>query len=126
MAAAENRVRAGPSESVQAARNAVIVIAAALARSGDQDYVQRMSEAPDSNELARQLAVLEERMNTMQAEYRTDIARLAEDMAKREAEAAKREVEKTERAATARWWQTAIILAGIGIAAAIIINYLPD
>jgi len=35
--------------------------------------------------------VLEERMKTMQAEYKTDIARLAEDAAKRDAEAAKRE-----------------------------------
>ena len=75
-------------------------------------------------------------MNTVQAEYRTDIARLAEDMAKRDAEAAKRdaeaakrEVQRTEREATARRWQTAIatavILAGIGVATTIIINYLP-
>lgn len=88
-----------------------------------------MSEAPDNHELARQLAVLEERMNTMQAEYRTDIARLAEDMAKRDAEAARRDVQKTEREATARWWQTAIMLAAFGIGTAIvtavIINYLP-
>ena len=83
-----------------------------------------MSEAPDNHELARQLAVLEERMSTMQAEYRTDIARLAEDMAKRDAEAARRDVQKTERDATARWWQTAVILAGIGIAVTIV-NYLP-
>ena len=33
----------------------------------------------------------EERMKTMQAEYKTDIARLAEDMAKRDAEAVRRE-----------------------------------
>ena len=31
-----------------------------------------------------QLARLEERMNTVQAEYKTDIARLAEDAAKRD------------------------------------------
>ncbi len=43
-----------------------------------------MGGAPDIHALARQLAVLEERMSTMQAEYRTDIARLAEDMARRE------------------------------------------
>ena len=65
-------------------------------------------------------------MNTMQAEYRTDIARLAEDMAKRDAEAARREVQRTEREATARWWQTAIAtavtLAGIGVATTVIIN----
>ncbi len=30
-------------------------------------------------------------MKTMQAEYKTDIARLAEDMARRDAEAARRE-----------------------------------
>lgn len=35
-------------------------------------------------ELARQVAALEERMNTKQAEYKTDIARLAEENAKRE------------------------------------------
>ena len=84
-----------------------------------------MSDAPEIYDPARQVAVLEERMNTMQAEYRTDIARLAEDMAKRDAQKSERDVQKAERDATARWWQTAVILAGIGIAAAIIINYLP-
>ncbi|MDE0694957.1 MAG: hypothetical protein OXH76_03880 [Boseongicola sp.] len=68
-------------------------------------------------------------MNTVQAEYRTDIARLAEDMAKRDAEAARREVQRTEREATARWRQTAIatavILAGIGVATTVIISNLP-
>ena len=34
--------------------------------------------------LAAQMARLEERMKTMKAEYKTDIARLAEDAAKRE------------------------------------------
>ncbi len=42
-----------------------------------------MSES-DAGVLAVQLARLEERMKTMQAEYKTDIARLAEDNAKRE------------------------------------------
>ncbi len=46
---------------------------------------------PGTVEMAAKLAVLEERMKTMQAEYKTDIARLAEDNAKRDAEAAKRE-----------------------------------
>ncbi len=35
-------------------------------------------------ELAKQFVALEERMNTRQAEYRTDIARLAEQLAQRE------------------------------------------
>ena len=68
-----------------------------------------MSEAPDNHELARQFAVLEERMKTMQAEYRTDIARLAEDMAKRDAA-------RSERDATARWWQTTIIIGAVAVA----------
>ena len=52
-------------------------------------------------------------MNTMQAEYRTDIARLAEDMAKRDAARAEREAARAERDATARWWQTAILVAAL-------------
>ena len=48
-----------------------------------------MSEAPDSHGLVRQLVALEGRLNTHQAKYRTDIARLGEDMAKRDAEKAK-------------------------------------
>ncbi len=36
------------------------------------------------HELAKQIAALEERMNTKQAEYKTDIARLAEQIAKRD------------------------------------------
>ncbi len=47
-------------------------------------------------------------MNTMQAEYRTDIARLAESISERDAR-------KAESDANARWWQMAIILAGFGI-----------
>ena len=35
-------------------------------------------------DLATKVAVLEERMKTMQAEYKTDLARIAEDAAKRE------------------------------------------
>ena len=129
----ENLFRAGPVEPGLAGRNAGDVRedpgAACLAWGGDRAYVEAMSEAPSNHELSERLVALEERMNTVQAEYRTDIARLAEDMAKREAREA-------ERDATARWWQTAIalagfgvatavILAGIGVATTIIINYLP-
>ena len=39
---------------------------------------------PTAHELARSLSVLEERMNTKQAEYKTDIARLAEQIAQRD------------------------------------------
>ena len=57
------------------------------------------------------VAVLEGRMNTTQAEYRTDIARLAEDMAKRDAEAAKRDKDNL------RWqvglWIAAVVVVGV-------------
>ena len=76
-----------------------------------------MNETPDNHELARQFAVLEERMNTIQAdfdkkqaEYRTDIARLAAHMAERDANL-------VDKIAGARWWQTAIlsgVIAAVG------------
>ena len=44
-----------------------------------------MSGPPDNHELARQLAVLEERMKTMDERYDKGWALLREDMAKREA-----------------------------------------
>ncbi len=43
------------------------------------------------HELAKQIAVLEQKMETHKQEYKTDIARLAEQMAKRDTEAGKRE-----------------------------------
>ena len=62
-------------------------------------------------------------MSTMDERYDKGWALLREDMAKRDAEAAKNDAQKAEREATARWWQTAVILAGIGIAATFIISY---
>ncbi len=69
---------------------------------------QEMSDSSDP--LAVQVARLEERMKTMQAEYKTDIARLAEDAAKRDAEAAKRHAEAAKR-------ETRLILAMAGFIA---------
>ena len=65
---------------------------------------------PTITDLARQLAALEERMNTKQAEYKTDIARLAEDMAKRDTDAAKRDTDAAKR-------ETRLILAVFAIVA---------
>ena len=68
------------------------------------------SDALANHELARQIAILEERMNTKQLEYRMDIARLAENMAHRDTEIVK-------GMAGARWWQTAIlsgVIAAVG------------
>ena len=43
-----------------------------------------MSDAPDNHELARQVAVLEERMKTMQADLSATLERFRADMANRE------------------------------------------
>ena len=70
-----------------------------------------MSEAPDNHQLARQLVVLEERMNTHQATYETALERLERRMAERDAEAAKRDKDNL------RWqvglWIAAVVIIGI-------------
>ncbi|MYI06060.1 MAG: hypothetical protein F4059_01720 [Gemmatimonadetes bacterium] len=75
------------------------------------------------------MSTMDERYDKGWALLREDMAKRETEAAKRDAEAARREVQRTEREATARWWQTAIatavILAGIGVAATVIINYLP-
>lgn len=50
-----------------------------------------MSGELDIHEINRKLAVLEERMNTMQADLSATLERFRADMAKRETEGARRE-----------------------------------
>ena len=50
-----------------------------------------MSGPPDNQELARQLAVLEERMNTQRAAAETGFERIERRLAEQAAEAARRE-----------------------------------
>ena len=95
-----------------------------------------MSETPDTHGLAglaRQQAVLEERMKTMQAEYRSDLAELMRQVADRNAEMAAlmqqvadrnaemgdRMATATERMANSRWWQTAILIAAVALVGAV-------
>ena len=80
-----------------------------------------LSGAPDIHDLARQAAVLEERMSTKQAKYRSDLANLMHEIATANAETQKQFATATERMATTRWWQTAVLLGGMGIVAAVII-----
>ena len=71
-------------------------------------------DGPTPHELSERVARLEERMKTMQAEYKTDIALLAktivEDNAKHDTEAAKRDKDNL------RWqvglWIAAIVVLG--------------
>ncbi|MXW86902.1 MAG: hypothetical protein F4Z55_13820 [Boseongicola sp. SB0667_bin_21] len=82
-------------------------------------------------------------MNTHQATYETALERFERRMAERDARMAERDARMaerdsalvdriataTDRMASSRWWQTAILLAGIGIfmgvATTAIIYFLP-
>ena len=76
-----------------------------------------MPEQNDLVALARQLAVLEERMNTMNERYDKGWALLREDLAKHDAELAKRDAELARRdTANTRW-----LIGTISAATAIII-----
>lgn len=74
-----------------------------------------MNEPPQDP--AVKLAVLEERMKTMQAEYKTDIAMLAADNAKRDAEHAKRDKQQLLAIAGIVGLATAILGVLIGVLA---------
>ena len=60
-------------------------------------------------------------MSTKQAEYRSDLADLMREIATANAETQKQLATATERMATTRWWETAVLLGGMGIVAAVII-----
>ncbi len=72
------------------------------------------------DDLRVQVARLEERMNTMQAEYKTDIALLAKELADGRAEAARRETVLVDR-------MTVRVGVGVAILGAMLaaIRYLP-
>ena len=80
--------------------------------------VSMTTGSPGSGLRAR-IARLEERMETMKAEYRTDIARLAEDMAKRDMEAAnvaaRRDAEAAKRDKENLRWVIGLFITAIVI-----------
>ena len=80
-------------------------------------------DGPTPHELSERIARLEERMKTMQAEYKTDIARLAEYMAKRDTEAAKqaakRDAEAAKRHKENLRWQI-----GLWVAAIVVLSFV--
>lgn len=75
-----------------------------------------MSDAPDNHELARQVAVLEERTNTMQAELKASLEASSAAFERLRTDMAERDAARSERDATARWLQTAIIVAAFSVA----------
>ena len=67
-----------------------------------------MSEPPSSHDLARQLAVLEERMNAKQAEYESALDRLRADMARSETRQAERDARNFQ-------WTVGLVVAAVVI-----------
>ena len=97
-----------------------------------------MSEAPDNHELARQAAILEEKMRTMQADLSSTLERFRADMSKRDgalerfrADMSKRDQERDgalERlradiaARETRLILTVILVVGLAVA---VLGFLP-
>ncbi len=71
---------------------------------------------PTNHELSERIAVLEEKMNTKQQEYKTDIARLAEQMANWKSDMVDRDIEAGKRENR----QLLAILGGIAVATTIL------
>lgn len=78
-----------------------------------------MSDQPDIHRIARQMAVLEERMETTLAKTESAIDRLRADMARRDAEMAKRDAEMAKRDKDNTRWQI-----GLWVAAVVILGFL--
>ncbi len=71
---------------------------------------------------ARDINALSERMKTMQAENETLKADLTATLSGMRTDMARRDAARSERDATARWWQTAIMIAAV----AALITFAPD
>ena len=82
-------------------------------------YDARMAGGPTPHQLSERIARPEERMKTMQTEYKTDIGRLAEYMARRDAEALKRDTEAAKRDKDNLHW-----MIGLWIAAVVVLGFV--
>ncbi len=81
-------------------------------------YSARMS-TPCTVELAKKLAVLEERMKTMQADLAATLESFRKDMAQRDTEAARRDTEAARRDKENTRWQI-----GLWVAAVVVLGFL--
>ena len=92
-----------------------------------------MDDPPDSRELAKRFDLLKKDFEIMQAnvnstlnemranvnstlnEMRTEMAQRDAARSERDAARSERDAARSERDANARWWQTAILIAALGI-----------
>ena len=78
-----------------------------------------MSDPPTNHELVRQVAVLEERMNTHVERFNAAIERMERRAAERDAEAARRDAEAAKRDRDNTRW-----MVGVVVAATVVIGIL--
>jgi len=85
-------------------------------------YVGVMGDTGDIDrrlaEQSERIARMEERMDTLRSDLSATLSGFRADMAGMMKEIAKDNATMTERMATARWWQTAILAAALGISVA--------
>ena len=78
-----------------------------------------MDDPPDNRELAKRFDLLKKDFEIMQANVNSTLnemrANVNSTLNEMRAEIAKRDAARSERDATARWWQTAILIAALGI-----------
>ncbi len=79
-----------------------------------------MDEAPDSRELEKRIELLGKDFEIMQADVNSTLnemrANVNSTLSEMRAEMANRDAARSERDATARWWQTTIIIGAVAIA----------
>ena len=85
-----------------------------------------MDDAPDNRELAKRFDLLKKdfeimqanvnsTLNEMRANVNSTLNEMRTEMAQRDAARSERDAARSERDANARWWQTAILIAALGI-----------
>ena len=78
-----------------------------------------MDDAPDSRELAKRFDLLKKDFEIMQANVNSTLnemrANVNSTLNGMRTEMAQRDAARSERDANARWWQTAILIAALGI-----------
>ncbi len=85
-----------------------------MSESTNRDLENRIRKVEEQNqERAKEIAVLEEKMNTKQQECKTDIARLAEQMANWKTDMVDRDVEAGKRENRQLLAILGVLIAGI-------------
>jgi len=74
-----------------------------------------MGGTPDNREPEKRFEFLKKDFEIMQANVNSTLNEMPAEMAQRDAARSEREIARSKRDADARWWQTAIMIAALGI-----------